>query len=216
MLRALDLFCGAGGVSVGLARAGFEVCGVDINPQPNYPFWFLKRDALQVSLDGYDFIWASPPCQASSSLRFLHQSREYPQLIEATRERLRASGAPYCIENVIGAPLINPIMLCGSAFGLRVRRHRLFETSFVMLAPGCDHGSQGRPLDVSGTGGPRVHTRRLGGGGDSNKPRDLEEASAAMGIDWMTRKEISQAIPPAYAELIGRAAIQYIEQRRAA
>jgi len=121
---------------------------------------------------------------------------------------------PYCIENVVGAPLITPFQLCGSSFGLGVRRHRLFEASFPLLVLLCAHESQPRPIDVSGTGSRRVKPRTDGKGGNPNKPRNLAEAREAMGIDWMSRKEISQAIPPAFSKHI---AMQYLGQfRRAA
>lgn len=209
-MKALDLFCGAGGASMGLFRAGFEVVGVDIQPQPNYPFDFAQADAMNFPLEGFDFVWASPPCQAHTTLRARHQDRDYPCFISATRERLKTAGVPYCIENVVGAPLLNPIQLCGSSFGLKVRRHRLFESNFPILALPCAHAAQGRPIDVSGTGARRVKPRTDGKGGNPNKPRNLQEALEAMGIEWMTRKEVSQAIPPAYSEYIGVAAKAFI------
>ena len=118
MPRALDLFCCAGGASEGLRRAGFEVVGVDIEPQPHYPFEFHQADALTFPLDGFDFIWASPPCQAYTLCQRI-QKNEHPDLVAPIRERLHANGAPYCIENVPGAPLVEPIELCGTMFGLR-------------------------------------------------------------------------------------------------
>lgn len=209
-MRALDLFCCAGGAGMGLHRAGFEVVGVDIRAQPNYPFEFHQADAVSFPLDGFDLIWASPPCQAHTTLQARHQDREYPCFISAIRERLKGAGVPYVIENVVGAPLINPVMLCGSSFGLKVRRHRLFEASFPILELPCAHAAQGRPIDVSGTGARRLGARTDGKGGNPNKPRNLTEAREAMGIDWMSRKEISQAIPPAYSEFIGIAAKAFI------
>ena len=211
-MKALDLFCGAGGASMGLRMAGFEVVGVDINPQPNYQFTFHQADATTFPLDGFDFIWASPPCQAHTTLRARHQDRDYPCFIAITRERLKSSGVPYCIENVVGAPLITPFMLCGSSFRLQVRRHRLFEASFPVLVPLCDHAAQGRPIDVSGTGSRRVNPRTDGKGGNPNKPRNLAEAREAMSIGWMSRKELSQAIPPAYSLHIAMAALKYMRK----
>ncbi len=206
--RALDLFCCAGGAGMGLHRAGFDVQGVDIMPQPNYPFAFTQGDALAQDLTGYDFVWASPPCQAHSALKH-RTGKEYECFIARTREKLKAWGGPYIIENVMGAPLENPVMLCGSAFGLRVRRHRLFESNVLLFAEPCCHHLQPEPLDVSGTGGPRVHAvRRDGKGGNSRKPRNLQEAQSAMGMDWADRKHLSQAIPPAYSEFLGRQIIK--------
>lgn len=206
-MRVLDLFCGAGGAAMGLHRAwpGAEIVGVDIKPQPRYPFTFVQGDAVTHHLEGFDFIWASPPCQAHTTLKARHQDRDYPCFISGTRGRLKAAGVAYCIENVVGAPLLKPIRLCGSVFDLKVRRHRLFEASFPFLELPCAHAAQGRPIDVSGTGARRVKPRTDGKGGNPNKPRNLAEAREAMGIDWMSRKEISQAIPPAYSEFIGKA-----------
>lgn len=143
-LRALDLFCGAGGASEGLRRAGFEVVGVDVEPQPEYPFRFVLADALTFPLEDvraqYDLVWASPRCQAFTAYRRRHNHvRPVENQIPATRARLRATGVPYVIENVPGAPLASPVRLCGSMFGLDVRRHRLFETSFPVEVPSCDH-----------------------------------------------------------------------------
>lgn len=214
--RALDLFCCAGGATKGLQLAGFHVTGLDIRPQPRYcGDAFVQADALRppFRLSDFDFVWASPPCQEYTSLRVLRGDKHYPDLVAAVRDMLVAAGVLYVIENVPGAPLRNPIMLCGSRFGLKVRRHRLFESRFLGL-PGnylfssCRHAAQGRPIDVSGTGARRVNARKDGAGGDTFKPRDLAEAQAAIGIDWMTRPEIAQAIPPAYSEFIGRAALK--------
>ncbi|HEX4311885.1 MAG TPA: DNA cytosine methyltransferase [Acidobacteriaceae bacterium] len=167
-LRALDLFCCGGGASMGLYRAGFDVTGIDHKPQPKYPFRFIQGDATNppVDLAGFDFVWASPPCQAFTSLRNLqttqHGRKEYPNLIPATRALLVAAGTPYCIENVPGAPLGDSghlLMLCGSMFDLHVpdgsaelRRHRYFETSFpVSRRPQCKHGNR-ESLSVTGNG----------------------------------------------------------------
>jgi DNA (cytosine-5)-methyltransferase 1 len=201
--RLLDLFCGAGGAAVGYHRAGFDVVGVDNRPQPRYPFEFVQADATTYPLDGFDAIHASPPCQAYSVTASLHTA-EYPRLIEPIRHRLAATGRPYLIENVVGAPLLNPVRLCGSSFGLGVRRHRLFETSFpVGFVPPCAHYLQPAPVDVTGTGASRLGGRPDGGGGNSRKPRNLDHARDVMGIDWMRRVELAEAIPPAYAEYIG-------------
>ena len=198
------MFCGAGGCSVGYAAAGFEVVGVDREPQRNYPFEFWQMDALgALSQFGneFDVIHASPPCQEYSALRHLHPDKRYFDLIDVTRNALK--GHNYIIENVPGAPLRNPVRLCGSFFGLKVRRHRLFESNMKIVGTSCDHKKQGQPIDVSGTGGPRRNRRVGDHGGSCNKPENIEAARNAIQIDWMTRKEISQAIPPAYTEWIG-------------
>jgi len=205
-LKILDLFCCAGGCAVGYYRAGFEVVGVDINPQPNYPFEFHQADAMEFPLDGFDAIHASPPCQAYSTLKGLTK-KEFPKLIAEIRQRLIKSGLPYVIENVRSAKndMINPIMLCGSMFGLGVWRHRLFELSFNhVLSLKCQHRLCPEPVDVTGTGGPFFGVRKKAGGGVSRKPKNMEQASKVMGIDWMTRKEINEAIPPAYTEYVGK------------
>ena len=206
--RLLDLFCGAGGAAMGYHRAGFEVVGVDINPQPHYPFEFHHGDALTWPLDGYDVIHASPPCQVFSRGRKVANGPGTTalDLVESTRDRL--DNHLYVIENVEGAPLIDPYRLCGSSFGLAVRRHRLFETPVLLMGePLCRHKEQGRPVGVYHKMGDQVkgidHTTGLVvyGGRTADS---VEEAGAAMGIDWMTWKELTQAIPPAYTEWIGQ------------
>jgi len=230
--RALDLFCCAGGAGMGLHRAGFEVVGVDIRPQPRYPFEFHQADALTFPLDGFDFIWASPPCQAHTAMKTMHNAKDHEDLIPATRARLVASGLPWAMENVIGAPLENPIMLCGTMFGLGVedaelRRHRLFETSEpILLVPQCQHGARAT-IGIYGGHARNRKRRTIGvygeGCRDSRRKSDrgvedfsIEHGRIAMDIDWMTTAELSQAIPPAYAEFIGRAALSWIEAERAA
>lgn len=209
--RALDLFCCAGGASMGLHRAGFEVVGVDIAPQPHYPFEFHQADALTYPLDGFDFIWASPPCQAYTKAQRI-QKREHPDLIIPIRERLDVSGMPYVIENVPGAPLklSKSFLLCGSMFpALKVYRHRWFETNFR-----CPHISH--PAHVA----PQVKMGRSIRQGDFIQVvgnfSGVDYAREAMGISWMTRDELREAIPPAYAEFIGRAAIAHLETERLA
>ena len=134
-MRILDLFCCAGGSAKGYANAGFDVVGVDVEPQPHYPYEFHQSDALSFPFDGFDAIHASPPCQGYSVTRAMHQGKQHPMLIESTRARLVSSGLPYVIENVPGAPLQNPVTLCGEMFGLRVIRHRLFESNFYIPQP---------------------------------------------------------------------------------
>lgn len=197
----LDLFCGAGGAAVGYHRAGFEVVGVDSAPQPHYPFKFVQADAMTFDLDGFGAIHASPPCQGYSALRHMHADRlaSHPRLIEPLRERLHAALVPYVIENVPGAPLEWPTLLCGSMFGLCVergwlQRHRLFEASFTVPHLACDHPKDVRALGVYGEG--------TQGGWNCRASR--AEAPELMGIDWMPHKSLVQAIPPAYTEYIGQ------------
>jgi DNA (cytosine-5)-methyltransferase 1 len=199
MPHALDLFCGAGGASMGLRRAGFDVTGIDIRQQPRYPFEFRQGDAMEVDLHGFDFIWASPPCQAYTPLRALQGGKSYPDLVAATRRRLIGAGVPYVIENVPGAPLGHYITLCGGMFGLRTYRHRRFETSFVMFQP---H----HPPHIAKTA-TKQRRVRWEAGCHVSVTGDVGSymGALAMGIDWMTGAELSQAIPPAYAEFIGRA-----------
>lgn len=264
-LRALDLFCGAGGATKGLQRAGFHVTGVDIKKQPHYiGDEFVQADALTVSTEGFDFIWASPPCQAFSKLRFMPNAKEHPNLIPETRAKLVESGLAYCIENVEDAPLGesgNLIVMCGTMFGLgtkngraELRRHRLFETSFsIPLRPACQHGTAPigvygghvrdrcrkvltvvghTPVDntnrrtsigVVGTGQPKGGAFRkaitvTGSTPQTNTLRNrvretftTEQAREAMGIDWMPMFALSQAIPPAYSEFIGKQVIAALE-----
>ncbi len=186
---------------MGLHRAGYEVLGVDIEPQPNYPFEFVQADAMTFPLDGYDLIWASPPCQAFTAYRRRRDHvGEYPNLIDATRRRLRESGAEWIIENVPSAPLERPQMLCGSSFGLDVRRHRIFETSYPVLTPGCNHGWREKGRFAQATN--RNNRRDTVEVGVWRIPLDVQQK--AMGIDWTTREELSQAIPPAYSECLAR------------
>lgn len=199
MPRCLDLYCKAGGAGKGYALAGYDVTGVDIEPQARYPFRFVLGDALEyVAVHGreYDLIHASPPCQGYTSLQG-RWGREYPDLIAATRAALQATGKPYVIENVPGAPLENPIMLCGSMFDLRVIRHRLFETSPVLwFPPGrCSH-----PRGAVGRQGHRAKGEWMTVTGHFS---DVPKAQRAMGIDWMTQAELAQAIPPAYTKWLG-------------
>lgn len=230
--RLLDLFCGAGGCSVGYERAGFDVVGVDIRPQPNYPFEFRQGDALRVlvencpdashdadyvgwvlgclctDVEGFDAVHASPPCQAFSSARVIH-GREHVDLLTPMRALLEKTGLPWVIENVPGAPMRRDLILCGSMFRLGtathgLQRHRWFEFSDAALAPAlvspCWHEKP--RISVFGKGGDQYH--------------DKHAWAEAMGIDWMSTREMAQAIPPAYTELIGHQLLQHIRQKAAA
>jgi DNA (cytosine-5)-methyltransferase 1 len=197
---------------MGLSRAGFDIEGWDIRPRLSYLWERHIANALDADLSGFDFAWASPPCQAHSTLRHCRKGerRQYECFISRTRDKLIAWGGPYIIENVPGAPLINPVQLCGSSFFLRVRRHRIFESNRTLIGSVCRHKEQGQPMDVSGTGGQRVNRRKDDHGGGCCKPHNLLEAQVAMGINWMVRSEIAQAIPPAYSEFLGRQIIKLL------
>jgi DNA (cytosine-5)-methyltransferase 1 len=200
---ALDLFCKAGGAAAGYARAGFQVIGVDKDPQPRFPYTFLQADALEFlaagGAQGFAFVHASPPCQAFSVLsRNLGYADRHPDLIEATRALLRATGLPYIIENVPGAPLVEPVMVCGSSLGLNLRRHRLFESNVPLMAPPCAHGWQTpRFTPASNRTNLACVVNIYGAGSDVALWRETFDTP------WMTRDEIAQAIPPAYTELLG-------------
>jgi DNA (cytosine-5)-methyltransferase 1 len=205
-MKVLDLFCCEGGASMGLHRAGFDVTGVDIMPRPNYPFRFIQADALTFDLSGFDFIWASPPCQFNlKGLNAANTARgrtvEHTDLIEPIRKRLDETGKPYIIENVEGAKLINPIRLCGSSFGLPIRRHRLFESNYLLLGLPCDHTWQTEkkyPTNFRPNGRIVKSTvvQIYGNTAGSHLWSD------ALGIDWMTREGLQQAIPPVYAKYL--------------
>lgn len=211
--RLLDLMCGAGGASMGYHRAGFEVVGVDIEAQPHYPFEFIQADALTVDLDGFDVVHASPPCQRWTAYgrRSGVRNELRPNLVGPIRERLVAWGGPYVIENVPGAPLTDPIQLCGSSFGLDVRRHRLFESNVALTVPLCAHHLQ-TPRFPPATN--RTNLRSTVEVGVYRIP--LEVQRRAMGIDWMTLTELSQAIPPAYTEHLGTQLLEALAVRRVA
>ena len=206
-MRLLDLFCGAGGAAMGYYRAGFQVVGVDIVNQPHYPFQFIQADALTFPLTGFDAIHASPPCQAySMAAQFQRNAgKEYADLLAPTRQRLQQQPAPWVIENVPGAPMRPDYKLCGCHFGLKLRRERWFETSWrgFDMQPPCNHTE---PVpSVVGHGTPSWVRKKLGYNPTIHHYRD------SMGIIWMNRNELSQAIPPAYTEYIGSQLLERLE-----
>ncbi len=203
--RLLDLFCGAGGASMGYYRAGFEVEGVDTKSQPHYPFKFYLADALEFPLEGYDAYHASPPCQAYSlaAQQWRKEGRDYPDYIADIRRLLKETGKPFIIENVPGAPLINPIKLNGSMFCMRIRRTRLFECSWsmplILLPLEARSGFRmGRKPTEDDFVTPVGHFS------------GVAKAQREMDIDWLGQKDLAQAIPPAYTEYIGKYLIKHI------
>jgi DNA (cytosine-5)-methyltransferase 1 len=223
-MKLLDLYCKAGGASKGYADAGFEVTGIDIKKQKRYPYTFIQADALEILSDldylrTFDVITASPPCQTHSRTKHLRDAQGGTttkiDLIPQTRAALIASGKPYVIENVPGAPLINPIQLCGSSFGLKVRRHRLFESNYEILGSVCKHKEQGKPIGVYGAMNDTAQgldktTGKYVIGGSTAKT--VEEARLAMGIDWMIWGELVEAIPPAYTLHIGQQLMRLLNE----
>jgi DNA (cytosine-5)-methyltransferase 1 len=203
--RLLDLFCGAGGAAVGYHRAGFDVVGVDNRPQPRYPFEFVQADAMTYPLDGYDAVHASPPCQDHSDLSARVGVHGTGWMLQAILDRLETWGGAYVVENVESAPLPEALILCGASFGLgtngrTLRRHRRFHSNLFLMGPGC--ACSNRIVGVYGTGGGGQMTRGY--------KATLAEAHAALGIDWMNRDEISQAIPPAYTQYIGELLLAHL------
>lgn len=199
-LRVLDLYCGAGGCSMGYARAGFHVTGLDHSPQPNYPFDFVLGDALNppFKLTDFDLLHASPPCQRYSQATRNDRKENHPDHVDIIRDIFIASGVPYVIENVPGAPLTNPLTLCGTMFGLNVRRHRLFQTLPEIYFPPapCNHYKK----TVRQGFAPSEDEFHCVVGNFSGIP----QAREAMDVPWMgPRREIAQAIPPAYTQWIG-------------
>jgi len=239
--RLLDLFCGAGGCAVGYHRAGFDVVGIDKQPMPRYPFPFAQGDALKMlrwmiaghgfGIDGppplymnrfygladFDVIHASPPCQTYSRCKRIGNGRPgHEDLVSETRRLLEMSGKPYVIENVEGAPLRHPLKLCGTYFGLKTRRHRLFESSLLLMSAGeCRHAEG--DIIVFGHSVEKIGTRAAAyqdASGRTHYRRERlakKDGAKVMGIDWMNRAELSQAIPPAYCEFIGKQLIRAIE-----
>lgn len=206
-MKILDLYCGAGGASMGLHRAGHKVAGIDINPQPNYPFEFMQADAMRTDLGAYDAYWASPPCQAYTwaSTKARNRGKIYPDLMAETRKRLLRTDKPFIIENVIGAPMRKDIILCGTMFGLNIIRHRLFEVNgFSVSQP--PHPEHKPPIIIRtkrGTLAKREQYCSVAGHGGHGCSFKYEDWKEAMQIDWMTKQELTQAVPPAYSEYIG-------------
>jgi DNA (cytosine-5)-methyltransferase 1 len=206
MMKLLDLYCGVGGASAGYYKAGFDVTGIDLKHGRRYPYKYIKGDVLLYLQDldflrSFDIIHASPPCQTHSITQHLRnaqgKSTSKLDLIPQTRAALIASGKPYVIENVPGSPLINPIQLCGSSFGLQVRRHRLFESNMKLTGSVCDHKAQGRPVGVYGS----LNDQIPKGGKTATT---IDEGRDAMGMPWAIWTELVEAIPPAYSEYIGK------------
>lgn len=219
--RLLDLFCGAGGAAMGYHRAGFDVVGVDIAPQPHYPFEFHQGDAMTWPLDGFDAVHASPPCQAYSVANNIHGRTDHPDLVGFTRDRLDRADVPWVMENVPGSPLRTTIEICGLPLGLSVKRHRWFESSVMLWAPPpCPKSHPGEWVSVFGdTVLERGHViGKAKGGGNRIKRRHLgtDRGREAMGIDWMNRDELSEAIPPAYTEYIGAQLMRVLLHERTA
>lgn len=232
--RLLDLFCGAGGAAMGYHRAGFDVTGVDIRPQPRYPFEFVQADALKFAESfvhdpqnyyhgRFDAIHASPPCQAYSRTQRIWKNRKnHPDLLPPVRDLLLATSSPWVIENVPGAPMRADLILCGTMFGLQAGqyelwRHRLFETSgFYALTPQCQHHAW--PVNIGGgQKRQRLRAGTVNGHPGGSSMRDgidlaaLADWKAITGIDWMTADELREAIPPAYTEYIGRQLLDALE-----
>lgn len=215
-MKCLDVFAGAGGAAMGYHRAGFEVVGWDIEPHDDFPFELHIGDALEVLADvdyvrGFDLVHASPPCQRYSTAT-ANQER-HPDLVGPVRDLLVAAGVPYIIENVPQAPLLNPVRLCGSSFGLRVRRHRCFESDLPLYGLPCDHRAQGQPVGVYGDHFDTREFLRPDGTRRGGKARSLEDGRDAMGIDWMTWEDLKESIPPAYTQHLGTQARALIGAR---
>ena len=223
--RLLDLFCCAGGAGKGYADAGFEVVGVDIDPQPNYPFEFHQADAIEFVRDhGHEFdaIHASPPCQTFSRTKTLH-SNEHPDLIKPTRDALVASGKPWVMENVVGAPLIDPIKLSGQHFNmtapdvdgvpLKLVRNRLFESNILLRVPDSFHANKHiQTASIYGAGGGWTPRHRDNPDRRGGYIPHTDVIKKLLGIDWMTKHEMSQSIPPVFTEWVGGQIIDHIKE----
>jgi len=214
--RLIDICCKAGGAAAGYAQAGFDVFGVDWEPQPNYPFPFLQADLRSLTPAFVraiaDAIHISPPCQKHSALAARHPHIEHLDFIPEARALCEASGLPYVIENVMPAPLIKErsIVLCGEMFGLRTIRHRRFENNIGLVAP--DHPPHSRPTAT------KQRKARWAEGWHVSITGDVGTyvGPEAMGIDWMTGDELCEAIPPAYTRLIGLQILAHLQAQRIA
>lgn len=229
-MRLLDLFCGAGMASDGYVQAGFDVVGVDNRPQPSYPYQFIQGDALEILRDRkflsqFDLIHASPPCQAHTRAKHLRDAQggksKYDDLLTPTPALLRDCGVPWVVENVVGAPgMDGAVVECGSAYGLKVRRHRLFLASFPLVGSGCKHKEQGKPIGVYHTMGDTCKgtcskTGKLVIGGSTAKT--VEEGRFAMGVDRaISWNELKEGFPPAYTKHIGLQAMAYLTREAVA
>jgi DNA (cytosine-5)-methyltransferase 1 len=204
-VRLLDLFCCQGGASAGYVDAGFDVLGVDIDPQPRYPFEFVQADALEYLADyghGFDMIHASPPCQAHSRAQRIMQ-REHPDFIAGVRDVCIALGKHYVIENVVGAPLHDPVLLCGAMFGIETYRHRLFEASFPIVAPTHpEHTHKTTKMGRRPKHDEFMHV--VGNFSGVSRARDV------MGMPWANRDGLREAIPPIYAQYIGEQVLAHV------
>jgi DNA (cytosine-5)-methyltransferase 1 len=199
--RLLDLFCGAGGAAMGYHRAGFDVTGVDINPQPRFPFTFIQADAMTFPLDGYDVIHASPPCQDHSPLRSVAGEHGTGWMLDATLKRLAQQPAVWVVENVSAAHNRADFLLCGEMFGLYTIRHRRFtiDPRYPNLLAVPEHRKHQRPTSTKNRVAALADGHNLSITGNVGR----HAGPACMGIDWMTGDELSQAIPPAYTQYIG-------------
>ena len=225
----LDLFCCAGGAGKGYHDAGFQVIGVDIDPQPRYPYEFFQCDAIEFAREFgslFDVVHASPPCQTFSRTKTLHDN-EHPDLVEDTRLALQASGRPYVIENVVGAPLLDPIKLSGQHFNmttedvdgvpLKLVRHRLFESNIDLAAPDEFHANRDiQTASIYGAGGGWTPKHRDNPDRRGGYIPHTDVVKRLLGIDWMNKHELSQSIPPTFTEFIGRQLLAHVSESEAA